>query len=100
MGDRYNTSDWLLSKTDVKTRWGQPVLDFQGVSDSAGVAVLPNLPADVTELAMEHPDYALPAVGTAATGKRRHASLTLIAGQTNRLSIQLEPRERSRISHY
>ncbi len=100
MGDCYNTSDWLLSKPDIKTRWRQPVLDFQGVSDSAGVAVLSNLPADVTELGVEHAEFDLPAVGTAASGKRRQASFTLIAGQTNHVSIQLEPRERSKISHY
>ena len=39
-------------------------------------------------------------VGTAASGKRREASVTLIAGQTNRMSVQLEPRERSTIKHY
>jgi len=42
----------------------------------------------------------LPAVGTAGMGKRRQASFTLIGGETNRLSIQLEPREQSPIKHY
>ena len=100
MGDRFQTADLLRSKPDVKNPWRQPVLDFLGVSDNAGVAVLPNLPTDVTALAVEHPDFDLPAVGTAASGKRRQASFTLIAGQTNRVSIQLEPRDRSKISHY
>jgi len=100
MGDCYNTAELLQSKPGKEFSWGKPVPDFQGVSDSAGVAVLPNLPADVNELAVEHPRFALPAVGTAASGKRREASVTLIAGQTNRMSVQLEPRERSTIKHY
>ncbi len=79
---------------------GQQVADFQGVSDTVGLAVLPNVPADVKELAVEHPHFVLPAVGTTGGGKRRQATFTLIAGQTNRVSVQLEPREKSPITHY
>jgi len=100
MGDCYNTSEFLLAKTGAKFSWGQPVLDFQGVSDSAGLAVLPNLPADVKTLAVEHPRFVLPAVGTASGGKHRQASITLIAGRTNRVSVQLEPRAQTPITHY
>jgi hypothetical protein len=75
-------------------------MDFQGVSDSAGVAVLANLPADVTELAVEHSRFALPAVGNAMGGKNRNASFKLLAGQTNHISIRLEPRNQSPIRHY
>jgi len=98
--DRYTTSDFLLAKPDQRMTWGQPVADFQGVSDSAGLAVLPNLPPDVKELAVEHPQFALPAVTGTDGSKHRQATFTLVAGQTNRISIQLEPRDRSTITHY
>src|SRR6185503_3851251 len=91
MGDCYNTSEFLRGKPGEKFSWGRPVLDFQGVSDSAGLAVIPNLPADVKQLAVEHPQFVLPAVGPAGSGKHLQASITLIAGQTNRMSVQLEP---------
>ena len=100
MSDCYDTSDRLLSGSGKLFSWGQQVADFQAVSDSAGLAVLPNVPADVNELAVEHPRFVLPAVGTSGTGKRRQASFTLVAGQTNRMAVQLEPREQSPISHY
>ncbi len=100
MSDCFNTSDYLLMKADKKFAWGQPVLDFQGVSDDDGLAVLPNLPPDVTELAVEHKQYELPPVPSPDGRKQRQASFALVAGQTNRISLQLEPRERSTISHY
>jgi hypothetical protein len=100
MSDCYNSSDVLRSKPGVNELWQRRVADFEGVSDSAGVAVLPNLPSDETRLAVEHPGYELPAVEGDTGQKRREASVKLTAGATNRLSIQLEPRERSKISHY
>ena len=100
MGDCYNSVEGFESQSRKKIFRSQEVPDFQGVSDSAGLAVLPNLPVTVIELAVEHPRYALPAVGTAGTGKHRQATFTLTAGETNRLSIQLEPVEQSPIKHY
>ncbi len=100
MGDCYNTSDFLRAKPDKEFSWRQPVLDFQGVSDGTGLAVLPNLPPKVKVLAVEHSQFALPTATTPDGRKHRQASFTLVAGQTNRLSLQLEPRERSTITHY
>jgi hypothetical protein len=102
MSDCSNTSDHLLMKPDKQFALGQPVMvmDFQGVSDDDGLAVLPNLPPDVTELTVEHKQYELPPVTSPDGRKQRQASFTLVAGQTNRISLQLEPRERSTISHY
>lgn len=98
--DCYNTSDWLVSKAAAETLWRQPVLDFQGVSDSAGMALLPNLPPDVKDLSVEHSEFTLPVTQTPDGRKHRQASITLIAGQTNRVTIQLERREQSAITHY
>ena len=100
MSDCDNTSDRLLMKADKLLAWGHPVMDFQGVSDDDGLAVLPNLPPDVTELAVEHKQDQLPPVTSPDGRKQRQASFALVAGQTNRISLQLEPRERSTISHY
>jgi hypothetical protein len=100
MSDCYQSAEVLQAEPGARFSWGQPVLDFQGVSDENGLAVLPNLPTDVTELGGEHPQYGLPAVGTSGGEKRRQASLSLIAGQTNRVSVQLELKNESPIRHY
>ena len=100
MSDCYLTADILFPKIGKSFSWDREVRDYQGVSDADGLAVLPNVPATVKELAADHPQFILPAVGTAGAGKRRHASIRLTPGQTNRTSIQLEPREKSPITHY
>jgi len=100
MNDCYNSREMIQSDTRQKLSPWQQVLDFQAVSDSAGLAILPNLPVTVKDLTVDHPRYALPAVGTTGSGKRRQASFALTPGQTNRLSIRLEPREQSPIKHY
>jgi|GEM_PF-3364134 len=100
VSDRYNTSDLLLAKPDQTVKWGERVEDFQGITDVAGLAILRNLPPDVAELAVEHPQFALPAVASPDGSKHRQATFTLVAGQTNHLSLQLEPRDRSSIRHY
>lgn len=100
MSDCVNTADQLLGRYEPESMWGQRVPDFEGTSDGTGVAVLANLPATVNSLNVEHPEFELPAVNDNAGRKQRRASFTLTAGQTNRLSIQLERRGRSEISHY
>jgi len=100
MSDCYNTADMLFPNIGKSFSWDREVLDYQGVSDATGLAVLPNVPATVKELAVDHPQFILPAIGTADTGKHRKASIRLTPGQTNRTSIQLEPREKSPITHY
>jgi len=100
LGDCYNTLDHLQAEPGNNFSWGQPGLDFQGVSDGTGLAVLPNLPVETKELAVEHSQFTLPTITTPDGRKHRQAGFTLVAGQTNRLSLQLEPRERSTITHY
>jgi hypothetical protein len=101
VGDCYNTSDWFLSKSTTKSAgWFQSVPDFEGTSDTSGRAVIPNLPVTVKEFSVEHPRFALPAVVTPGGDKRRQASVTLIPGQTNHVSVRLEPRDQSPIAHY
>jgi hypothetical protein len=100
MSDCFNTTEMLLAGPARGNFWGQPVPDVQGVSDRAGLVIFPNLPASVNELSVEHPRFALPVVRMADGRQHRVAKFTLIAGQTNHLSIQLEPRERSKIGHY
>jgi len=100
MGDCYNTADFLLGKADKKSWWRQPVPDFEGVSDANGLAVLLNLPPEVTQLSVEHTQFVLPIVRSPNGQDDRQASFTLVAGKTNRISIQLEPKDSSAISHY
>lgn len=100
MSDCYNSAEFLFPKTAGRPSWYKEVWDYQGVSDAAGLAVLPNVPATVKELAADHPQFSLPAVGTAGAGKHRYGKIALTPGETNRTSIQLEPRGNSPITHY
>jgi hypothetical protein len=101
LSDCYNVSDLFLAKPGAqKPGWGQPVADFEGIADSTGLAVLANLPCDVTEFAVEHAKYVLPAVSTPGGDKRRQASITLVGGTTNRISVTVVPRDRAPIRHY
>jgi hypothetical protein len=102
MEDCYNQSDFLLNPELNRLMPMKVTSDLAGISDNNGLAVLPNLPADVKELAAEHPNYELPAIPKAigiGTGQGRYATFTLVAGQTNHLSIQLQPRGKP-IGHY
>ena len=99
MSDCYNSADFLLGHVDRKSL-RRRVLDFEGISDASGIAVLPNLPSEVTQLSVEHTQFALPIVRTSNGQQHRRASFTLVSGKTNRISIQLEPRDSSTISHY
>lgn len=99
--DCYNSSDGFLSKVTTNSAgWFRTVPDFEGTSDASGLAVLPNVPATVKEFSVEHVRFTLPAVETGGSGKRRLGSVKLIAGQTNHVSVQLEPQERAPIAHY
>jgi hypothetical protein len=100
MSDCYRTADFLLRKAEAKSWWNNPVPGFQGVSDTNGLAVLENLPSEVDQLAIEHSNFALPIVRESTGQQHRQASFTLVAGKTNRISIQLEPKDSSAISHY
>ncbi len=100
-GDCYNTQDaFLAAPAGGIAGWRQPVPDFSGRSDRSGLTVLPNLPVDVGAFSVEHPRFALPAVSTGMGDQRREARVTLVPGQTNRVSVRLEPREQSPIKHY
>ncbi len=80
--------------------WSRTVPGFQGRTDSNGVAVMANLPEHVSEFAVEHPEFALPAINTSWGEKRRYASVTLRAGITNYANVQLERLDQSPIKHY
>ncbi len=100
--DCYNTADDMLPRPGRKPWvWSRTAVpDFMGTSDENGIAVIPNLPADVTEIDVEHPKMVLPAVQTAWGQKRRYANVSLIAGTTNRISVTLEPEGQTPITHY
>lgn len=99
--DCYITSDAMLSPLGKRySYWTDRVPDFEGTSDDHGLAVLPNLPADVTQLAVDHPQLVLPAISSTWGDKRREASVKLIPGITNHTSFQLEPKDQSPITHY
>ncbi len=98
--DCYRTADFLMAKAGVALSAERLVEDFHGVSDDSGVAVIPNLPVDVIEIMAVHPRFALPAIPAANGEKQRLVNLKLISGQTNRVSVRLEPLEKSPVAHY
>ncbi|WP_237712469.1 hypothetical protein, partial [Pedosphaera parvula] len=59
--DCYNSAEWFSLKPLKKSEdWFKTPADFVGVSDSAGVAVLPNLPVTVKEFTVDHPQFTVP----------------------------------------
>ena len=100
-GDCYNMADRIREGPAAKPgAWWRKVPDFNATSDASGLAVLRNLPVEVSEFGVEHARFALPAVVTPGGDKRRQAAVALKAGQTNRVVIRLEPRDKSPIRHY
>ena len=99
--DCYNTHDWLRgSSWRGGDNWSRSVPDFGGTSDATGVAVLPNLPSDVTSFSLVHTQYALPVVTEPGGEKHRTGKVTLTPGRTNRVSVYVEPGKRTTIRHY
>jgi hypothetical protein len=99
-GDCYNTADFLTGAVNRETWRRAMPADFVGTSDANGLAVVPNVPAEVQQFAVDHAEFQMPAVDTGIGEKRREGNVTLIRGQTNRITVRLEPRTASQISHY
>lgn len=98
--DCYNSADWFSPTRPKSMAWERSVPDFEGTTDSNGLAVLANLPPEVKEFTVQHPKFEMPAILTPNGRKERQAPITLIAGETNHASVQLEPSDQSPISHY
>ena len=98
--DCYRTADRLLAEPKEKSWWTFNVPGLSGTTDAAGLVFLYNLPAEVKAISVTHPRFVVPAVGNTSMGKQREASVTITPGQTNHLTVTLEPKEQSPISHY
>jgi len=99
--DCYNTADWYSLTPPKPLSWNRSVPDFEGTTDSNGLAILANLPPEVKEFTVQHEKFALPAITLPGwSRKERQAPVTLIAGETNHASVQLEPSDQSPITHY
>lgn len=99
--DCYNLAEQYLKPEAPSKLWltGE-VPDFNGASDDSGVAILSNLPVDVREINAQNGQFVLPAIDTGSGQKERYAVVTLQAGASNEIYLQLEPRGQSLISHY
>lgn len=98
--DCYNMADAFLKAPQPKSWYWQTVADFEGITDSNGVAVLASVPATTSEFTVQHPQFDLPAVAAPMGDKRREATLNLIAGQTNHVTVRLEPHGKAPIRHF
>jgi len=105
--DLYNTAQSLLSGPVAWREFTlfQSLLDFEGTTDSTGLAILPNLPTDVTWFGVDHPHFVLPVVTNFISSNVREIhpvtpQIQLLAGTTNRMSVQLVPRGPSPFRHH
>lgn len=100
ISDLYNTSDFFLDPKKPRPLWTEQVSDLTATTDSSGLAVLSNLPADVDKFMVEHPRFQLP-ITTQGTGRKvRESAVTLTSGGTNETTVRLELRDNAVISHY
>jgi hypothetical protein len=102
-GDDYNTADFMRNseKGNGFIKWWQnKPASFTATSDITGVALMMNLPKEAKEFSVTHSNFVLPARDDGSGQKRRQASMRLSLGQTNRVSVQLEPVTRAPIGHY
>jgi hypothetical protein len=88
--DLYDTSEWMRGDSHPRDRNKPKFHDFEATTDARGVAIVPNLPLDVTELAVFHDRFQLPAVD-AGGNEERAARVELRAGVTNHLKVVVEP---------
>ena len=101
--DDYNTADFMRDSEKGKSMmkwWLNRPPSYTATSDITGLALVMNLPKEVTEFSVTHSNFALPAKENGSGQKQRQASVRLISGQTNRVAVQLEPAGRSQIAHY
>lgn len=101
--DCFNTADWLKSaatKESLGQWWLSRHTLFTATSDVAGLAVLRNIPVEADSFTVEHERFVLPAVDTGLGQKRRQSALVLRPGQTNQVTVRLEPIAQSPIAHY
>lgn len=101
--DRYNTADFLRNPDQAETlrkTWLKPPFRFMATTDLSGFALIRNLPREADVFAVEHERFALPAVDTGFGQKRRQSAMALSPGQTNQVTVRLEPAAKSPIAHY
>lgn len=100
MSDLYNTSDYFLKPMKRAPLRSELVPDLVATTDASGLAVFPNLPEDVKEFTVDHAQFELPAITGWGGGKHRWAAVRLTSGETNHITVQLEPHDHSPITHY
>jgi hypothetical protein len=101
--DNYNTGDFMRNSENGNSLmkwWQNKPPSFTAISDVTGEALVMNLPKEVKEFSVTHSKFALRAIADGSGQKRRQASMTLSSGQTNRVTVQLEPVTRAPIGHY
>jgi hypothetical protein len=100
--DCYNTVDLLNSagKDSPNRRVLFRPVHFMATTDLSGWAIIRNIPCEADVFTVEHPRYVLPAADTGFGQKRRQSAMVLHPGQTNSVTVQLEPATQSPITHY
>lgn len=101
--DCYNTSDFLRNagkEEPLSKRWLLRPTRFMATTDLSGLAIIRSIPCEADAFTVEHQRFVPPAVDSGFGQKRRQAAMLLRPGQTNRVTLQLEPAAQSPIAHY
>jgi len=94
--DLYDAGDAIRGVRTFERVDGPRFHDFDGMTDESGIAVLPNLPADVNVVTVQHAEFSLPVVKQYGRDERE-AAVTLRVGVTNFLKLTVEPVNRAPI---
>jgi beta-lactamase regulating signal transducer with metallopeptidase domain len=68
-----------------------PKVSYSAKTDKDGVAILPNVPACTSGLSVEHPQFQVP-LQEPEGWRNRYVHVSFKAGETNRLTMVLEPK--------
>ncbi len=101
--DCYNTAELLFGngKEELLSNWRLNRLSrFTATTDLSGLAIIRNLPSEADGFTVEHQRFVLPAADTGFGQKRRQSAMVLRPGQTNEVTVRLEPAAQSPITHF
>jgi hypothetical protein len=101
--DCYNTTDLLQSAGKEEwpsKQWLNRPARFMATTDLSGLAIIRNIPSEADVFTVEHQRFVLPAADTGFGQKRRQSAMALRPGQTNQVTVRLEPAAQSPIAHY
>lgn len=100
MSDCFQTADKLRPPSNSQPGSEPYEPKFYALTGTNGLAIISNLPPLILEITAEHQQYDLPVVDRGGGMKYRLANCALAPGQTNRLTLKMERKGKSPMTHY